>query len=288
MAKKQKLPLYFWVLDLWPESVQAAAGFNNKLIMKFLNKMVVSVYRNCTNILIGSEGYRKSIIRKGDFDRRLIYFPNWAEDISVDSATINISEIFPFSNLTIDDFVVLFAGNIGEAQNLDKIIEAARLTKKNLHIKWIFLGDGRNRTFLENKVNEYYLQETVFFPGRFPLNSMPVFINKADVLLVSLKDEQIFNLTVPSKVQFYMAQGKPILGSLNGEGSDLISKAKCGYCVPAGDYKACAEIVNKIYNEPKELKLLGENGQKYYDKHFRKKDRIDQLENIFNRNVVKL
>jgi glycosyltransferase involved in cell wall biosynthesis len=153
----------------------------------------------------------------------------------------------------------------------------------NPNIKCVFLGDGRYRGILEKKVIEYGLQNTVFFPGRFALDTMPVFMKRADVLLVSLKDELIFNLTIPAKVQFYMAQGKPILGMLNGDGADLISNAKCGYCVPAGDYRAYSEIIKKICKEKKELEILGQNGKKYYEEHFQKKDRIYQLETVINK-----
>jgi glycosyltransferase involved in cell wall biosynthesis len=113
---------------------------------------------------------------------------------------------------------------------------------------------------------------------------MPAFMNIADILLVSLKDELIFNLTVPQKVQFYMAQGKPILAMLNGDGSDLIARAQCGYCVSAGDYKRCAETINTILNNREILPTLGKNGKDFYERHFKKNDRIDQLENIINVN----
>jgi glycosyltransferase involved in cell wall biosynthesis len=162
------------------------------------------------------------------------------------------------------------------------LIEAANLIKEILNIKWIFLGDGRKRIFLENRVLKLNIEKSVFFPGRFPIETMPQFMNVADILLVSLKDEKIFNLTVPSKVQYYMSQGKPILAMLNGDGADLITDANCGFCVPAGNYKMCAEIVRRIYTDRKELQSLGLNGKSYYEKHFDKKDRIDQLEKLIN------
>jgi glycosyltransferase involved in cell wall biosynthesis len=217
----------------------------------------------------------------------LIYFPNWAENISLSKNISEYEKIEPFVHFTNEDFVILFAGNMGEAQNLNAVIEAAKLTKNNLKIKWVFLGDGRCRMSLERQVIEYGLQDIVFFPGRFPLNTMPVFIKKSDILLVSLKDEMIFNLTVPAKVQFYMAQGKPILGMINGDSAELITNSKCGYCVPAGDYVSCSEIVKKIFNEKKKLEILGQNGNKYYEKHFKKENRIDQLVSIFKGEIKK-
>jgi len=282
LKRKKRVPLIFWVLDLWPESLSAAGGINNKFVLKTQIKLVQFVYNNCDKILISSQGFKKSICDKGNYADKLIYFPNWAEEISQNYETIDLDTIFPFSSFTTDDFIILFAGNIGEAQNLKAVIEAAKLTQNNSKIKWVFLGDGRKRIDLERKVVEYGLQNTVFFPGRFPLNTMPVFIKKADILLVSLKDELIFNLTVPAKVQFYMAQGKPILGMLNGDGADLITEAECGYCVPAGDYEGCSVIVKKICNEKHELEILGQNGKKYYEANFQKKDRIDQLDAIIN------
>jgi glycosyltransferase involved in cell wall biosynthesis len=283
MAKQQKIPLYFWVLDLWPESIQSAVGFKNKLVLNLLNKLVINVYKECTNILIGSEGYRRSILQKGDYNSKLIYFPNWAEDIPTNSMSkIDINIIFPFSHFADSDFILLFAGNIGEAQNIDALIESAKLTADNSEIKWVFIGDGRHCDYLKKMSIKYSLQDTVFFPGRFPLETMPVFMKRADILLVSLTDEPIFNLTVPSKMQFYMAQGKPILGMLNGDGAELIAKSQCGYCVPAGDYLRCAEIVKEIIRNKKDLEVMGKNGERYYNKYFQKKDRINQLQAIIN------
>jgi hypothetical protein len=127
LSGHQKIPLYFWVLDLWPESVQSAGGFNNKIIFNLLNTMVVSTYKKCAKILIGSQGYEKSIMQKGEFSKKLIYFPNWAEEIIGDSQEIDPMTIFPFSTFTKKDLVLLFAGNLGEAQNIESFIETAKI-----------------------------------------------------------------------------------------------------------------------------------------------------------------
>jgi glycosyltransferase involved in cell wall biosynthesis len=280
MADRQKIPLYLWVLDLWPKSVQSTGGSNNKILLSILDRIVVGVYKKSTNILIGSRGYEKAIKQKGDFAEKLIYFPNWAEDDVESDNPINIRSIFPFCDFTDDDFVLLFAGNIGEAQNLDMLLEVANLVKEDSNIKWVFLGDGRKRLSLRNRVMELKIENNVFFPGRFPIETMPWFMKSADILLVSLKDEEIFNLTVPSKVQYYMSQGKPILAMLNGDGADLIAEANCGFCIPPSDYRKCAEVVKMIYEDRNMLQSLGLNGKKYYEKHFTKKSRIDQLEKI--------
>ena len=286
LKRRQHIPLIFWTLDLWPESLSAAGGIKNKMFLYLQVKLVQYVYNNCDRILIGSQGFGKSICEKGNYNDKLIYFPNWAESISPANDALKYKHTDPFVNFTKDDFIILFAGNIGEAQNLDAAIEAANLTEDVPEIKWVFLGDGRCRNQLERKAAGYSLQNTVFFPGRFPLEAMPVFMERADILLVSLKDEPIFNLTVPAKVQFYMAQGKPVLGMLNGDGAELIAKANCGCCVPAGDYKQCAEMAKRIFKYDKEkLQSMGRNGKGYYERCFQKMDRINQLETIFNERI---
>lgn len=280
LKKKLKIPLFFWVLDLWPESVQSAGGVGNRQILAILNNMVRWVYDNCDKILIGSKGYAQSICEKGNYWDKLEYFPNWTEDVfSIDSI---INEDFKlFIPLSKDDFVILFAGNLGEAQGLDDVIEAAKLTENNKKIKWIFVGDGRKRNYLLSKVEDYSLQDTVFLPGRFPLSTMPFFMAQANLLLVSLKDENIFNLTVPSKVQTYMMTGKPILAMLNGDGAQLIKEAECGFTVSTGDYISLAHKAEEIFHYSSDyLDEVGANGKKYYDLHFTKAERIKQLDEL--------
>ncbi len=282
MAKRQKIPMLFWVLDLWPESLISAGGISNPLIIKPQIKMVRKVYEQCNMILISSKGFEKSICEKGDFRDKLVYFPNWAEEVqSNEPSDFDIKSIKPFDEN--GNFIILFAGNIGEAQNLDASIEAAKILKDEKKIKFVFVGDGRRREHLQNLVKEYGLEETVFFPGRFPIETMPIFMNAASVLLFSLKDELCFNLTVPAKVQFYMSQGKPILAMINGEGADLVTKAKCGISIQAGDYNALTASINKLSEMPQnELDKLGLNGYKFYKDNFTKEERLNQLIAMLN------
>ena len=278
LKKRQKIPLYFWTLDLWPESLISAAGIKHPLIINPQNRMVAKVYSNCDKILISSKGFAKSICEKGDFQDKIVYFPNWAETVTPNN-NFSIKDITPFDNN--ENFILLFAGNIGEAQNLDSVIETAYKLKEKTNIKFVFLGDGRRREHLENLVHERELNNTVFFLGRYPLETMPVFMDMASALLFSLKDELCFNFTVPAKVQFYMAQGKPILAMINGDGADLVNETNCGFVAPANDVDAFVDVIDKMYNLSKdELNQLGVNGKKYYEQNFTKEQRIEQLINI--------
>lgn len=278
LKKRQNIPLYFWTLDLWPESLVSATGISHPFIIKPQNKMVAKVYKNCDKILIGSKGFEKSICEKGDFKDKLVYFPNWAENV-ISPQDFSVDAIVPFDNP--NNFILLFAGNLGEAQNLDAIIKSAERIKDNKNIKYVFVGDGRRKEHLEMLVNEKKLNDTVYFLGRYPIETMPIFMKKSSVLLFSLKDELCFNLTVPSKVQFYMAQGKPILAMINGDGADLVNETNCGYVAPANDVDAFVDAINKMYDLSKdELNQLGMNGKKYYEENFTKEQRIEQLVEI--------
>jgi glycosyltransferase involved in cell wall biosynthesis len=282
LKRRQKIPLVFWVLDLWPESMIAVGGIKNSVIIKSQVKLVQYIYDNCDKILIGSKGFEKSICQKGDYLNKLEYFPNWAEDTPNREELKEYSHIEPFSSQTNDDFIILFAGNLGEAQNLEVVIDVMSELRDTKNIKLVFLGDGRRKSYLMDKVVKLNLTDSVFFLGRFPLVAMPYFMQNSDVLLVSLKDELIFNLTVPSKVQFYMSQGKPILAMLNGEGSDLITNAQCGLAVPANNTQALKTAVQELCNKDKaELEQIGINGKDFYEEHFQKKYRIEQLDGIF-------
>lgn len=284
LSKRQNIPLLFWVLDLWPESLISAGGISNPLIIKPQIRMVQKVYDQCSKILISSKGFEKSICEKGDYKDKLVYFPNWAEDVREETpANFDINKIEPFASKSEDDFILLFAGNIGEAQNLDAVVEAAKLLKDEKNIKFVFVGDGRRKETLEQFARKNDLHDTVFFLGRYPITTMPVFMNASDVLMFSLKDELCFNLTVPAKVQFYMSQGKPVLAMINGDGADLINEAGCGLCVNAGDSKAFADSVKKLSQMSKaELKTFGINGNTYYKNIFTKEKRINQLNDLLN------
>lgn len=278
IKKLTKAPIYFWVLDLWPESLQIAGGINNSFVLNIFKKMVVSFYKRSEKILISSKGFRKSIIEKGDFNEKIEYFPNWGEDtISEGSLDYKTPEL-------PEGFKVMFAGNIGESQDMEAIMNCALLVKENTEIKFIIVGDGRRLDFVKEFVSKNRLEKTVFILGRFPLEAMATFFDKADVMLVSLKDDPIFNLTVPAKVQAYMSAGKPIVAMLNGDGAELIQEAQCGTAVNAGDFKKLASILLEISQKSQQdLELYGENSKKYYKENFTLKQCINNLERIISK-----
>lgn len=278
VKKIQKIPLHFWVLDLWPESLTSAGGINNKYVLSLFTKMVKYIYNNSDKILMSSKGFKESILAKGNYIDKLIYFPNWAEDLILKGAAD-----YPVPNLP-EGFKILFAGNIGAAQDVDSIIGTALILKEKIDIHFVFIGDGRSKGKLEDFVLKNDLNKTVHFLGRFPIDAMKTFFNQADVLLVSLKDEIIFNLTVPAKLQAYLCTKKPILGMLNGEGAAIINEAKCGLSVNAGDSMGLSKIILEMYDMSTEERInLGNNGFNFYEDNFTLEKCIDNLEFILKK-----
>ncbi len=268
-----------WLQDLWPESVSAAGKINSPIVLKCLNKMVRHIYKHSDKILVQSEAFIPSVEGKGVTKKQLRYVPYWAEDLFS-----NTSNIFKEKHQHImpDGFKVMHAGNIGEAQDFDSIIKAANITRQIPEIKWIIVGDGRKKSWVENEIIRLGLQETLFLLGRFPLEDMPSFFVHADVMLLTLKKEDIFSMTIPSKIQSYMAFGKPIAGMLNGIGAEVIRSADCGYICNAADYVSLANNVMNAYHQEKHvLSQKGENGKQFYNQHFSKDVIINNLINIF-------
>lgn len=271
----RRVPMYFWVLDLWPESLQAAGNINNRHVLGFFAWVAKLMYRNSEKILISSRGFRESILDKGDFEDKLVYFPNWAEDVFAASPDVPVPAL-------PDGFKVMFAGNVGEAQDFDNVLRAAMLLK-GTGVMLIILGDGRKKAWADSFVAENGLEDVVFMMGRHPLETMPAFFSQADVLFLSLKNDYIFSLTAPAKLQAYMASGKPVLAMVDGEARNLIDDAECGLSCAAGDYKAFAQCVQNLKSmSDDERDEMGRKGLEYFDRNFRKDKCIDKLCTILN------
>ncbi|MDE6340296.1 MAG: glycosyltransferase family 4 protein [Muribaculaceae bacterium] len=272
ISKVQKIPQIMWVLDLWPESLTAAGGINNKSILNVFKSITNWLYRNSKTILIGSRGFRTSINNIGDYDKKIIDFPYWVDDVEPSSE--NVPE-FP------DGFNVLFTGNMGEAQDFNNVLAAAEILDRKSDINFIFVGDGRKKVWIENYIRDKKIQN-VYCLGRYPLSTMQEFYNRADVLFLSLNSSPVFSLTVPGKLQSYMASGKPVVAMINGEGRDLLKEADCGWSVPAAHPAELADLLLRISKEDKAiLDRKGQNGKEYSEQHYKFNKCIDKLEEIF-------
>lgn len=279
--KIRHVPLYTWVLDLWPESLAAAGGINNKYILGFFNLFVKSEYKNSDKILTSSKSFDQSILKYGDYKDKVIYYPQWSDGAS-NASGLNFALPEKLQELSSNgDFIVMFAGAVGEAHGMECNMQAALKTKEYKNIKWVIVGDGRRLDWVRSFVKENGIEETVITLGRFPSETMPLFFEKADVMLVSLTDSPLFNMYSPAKIASYMAAERPIIAALNGEGGEVIKAAECGWNVKAGDSDGLAKLVIALSQTDKqELAVKGQKGKAYYDKFFTKDECLKKLDEI--------
>lgn len=285
--KLKKVPLYTWVLDLWPESLSAAGGINNKFILDFFDLFVKSEYKHSDLILTSSKSFDQSILKYGDYKNKIVYYPQWSDGNSLNMNNTTLVSIL--NEKGIDEakvfdkgsFKVMFAGAVGEAHGMECNLQAGLLTKERKDIKWVIVGDGRKLPWVQQFVKDNGLEDTVHTLGRFPSETMPLFFEKADVMFVSLTDSLLFNLYAPAKISSYMASGKPIIACLNGEGAEVVKTAECGWHVPAGDAEKLAALVLHLADADKATLLSkGQNGLRFYEEHFQKEKCLRKLDEI--------
>lgn len=281
--KRHKTKIILWVQDLWPESILFSVGLKSKLLISMLNYLVKFIYKNSDTILVQSKGFFKSIIDKGISATKLAYLPNCAEDVFFKPSNFSLEvkeNSFPIG------FNIMFAGNIGDVADFPAIIKAAAITKKYSNINWLIIGNGRYKEQIERDIITYKLQENVFLFDRIPSIYMPSLFKHANLLLISLIDEPTISLTIPSKLQSYLACGMPIIGMINGPSAEIIKEANCGYVVNASDYQSLAQVV--IHASVENASILyekGSNGKKYYYQNFSKPIIIDCLEKYLSESL---
>ena len=278
VAKKQKIPLITYTLDLWPESAVNAGGLNFGPVISWLQRRVDKIYRASDRILISSRHFKDRIVKRGHPEEKIEFFPQYAEDCYV---KLDKNPGDPIESELPQGFRIIFTGNIGKSQSIETVVEAAARLKAYPDIHWIIVGDGRDRNKVFQYTEEMGVTENVHFTGRKPMETMSRYLAASDVALLILKDDLLFNITLPAKAQSYMACGIPVLGCVKGESADLIREAKCGVCCEAVDGDSLAEAALAMYRmPPEERRQMGENAVTYSREYFSKQRLLDRLENI--------
>jgi len=280
IGRLKKAPVFIWVLDLWPETLRAVGVIRQRQLLRCVGKVVSWIYNRADYLLLQSHGFFENVQRYCSREieqRRIVYFPSWAED-DFSSTTP------PPSALLIHDpsvFTVLFAGNLGEAQDLPAVIEAAQTLVGSVAVRWVIVGDGRMSDWLADQVKTRGL-DNVLLLGRHPLEEMPGLFACADALLVSLKTNDVFEKTIPGKVQAYLASGKPILGMINGEAAHVIKASGAGLACSSGDAAALARITLELATTDESERIrMGGAGRKYYLANYSKPSLLARLEQLF-------
>ncbi len=271
-----KAPILLWVLDLWPESLSATGAIRSPRVLNLVERMVRMIYRHCDRILVQSMAFMPHVAQQQVPPDTMRYFPSWAEAL-YEATTAQLP--LPEGVVLPKGFRVMFAGNVGAAQDFATILNAAERLKSRDDIHWIILGDGRMFTWVWQEIDRRRLRKTVHMLGHYPLESMPAFYAQADAMLVTLRRDPIFALTIPGKVQSYLAAGRPIVAALDGEGARIIQEAGAGCVGPAEDPEGLAKAVVKMADSPPEAReRMGRCAAEYYRTHFERNMLFDRLE----------
>ena len=263
----KKLPLAIWVLDIWPDSLKAVKIIQSKFLLKIIGYLVSFIYKNCNLILVQSSSFAPKIRKYVPNKIPINYFPGWADLVFQTSSKKKAAEIVQDNY----SFNIMFAGNIGDAQDFDAILASAVLLKNNKNIKWYILGKGRKFSWVKEQVKHLGLEDVFFMMGQFPPERMASFFAHADALLITLRSHPLFAITIPAKVQTYLASGKPILGMLDGEGASILNQYKSGIVVSSGDFRVLVSAITLMSNmSTQSRKKFGLNGI-----YFQKKNLIE-------------
>lgn len=277
-------PVVLWVLDLWPETLKAIGIIRSEYLLKIVGYLVTFIYRRCDLILAQSKSFIPQIQYRCKKFVRVEYFPSWS-DSEFDFSKVSLaSEIPPLEGA----FNIMFAGNIGDAQDFPAILKAAEALKHNRAIRWLIIGEGRTLGWVKSEVIRRNLEQSVLLLGSYPLDRMPSFYKHADAMLVTLKSESIFSMTIPGKMQSYLAAGIPILAMLDGEGASIIDASGAGLSSPAGDGQALAEsIIRMAGMSPEERLSMGKLGLTLSMTEFNRSILITKLLAWFERMLLK-
>ena len=262
IGKRAKIKVFLYCLDLWPESIIAKKFGKASLLYKMVYKISKYIYTNVYQIAVSSKSFKEYFKKKFDIPAYdITYIPQFAEDIFTYDA---------INKKTNDEINLVFAGNIGEVQDVETIINAAASTKDISNLKWHIIGDGSARKRCEDLVHTLEIEEQVIFHGHQKLHEMPKYYEMADAFLVTLTPNETISYTLPGKTQSYMKAGKPIIGAINGEGKRIIEESKCGLCSAAGDSVLLAEKVRSFISEPQKHSIYSKNSLRYYRNNFEK------------------
>jgi len=277
----KSIPFVLDVQDLWPDSV-FQSGMGNKLIAAPLRALCNFAYRGADRVVVQSPGFREELVRRGlDFDKIEVVY-NWADEAGLSDPNQLTDVPEDELNRLKGRFNIVYAGNLGAAQALENVVQAAAITAEtNPRIQWVFVGRGVRRDALEELARRVAPQNTLFLPPR-PLGAMVSLSARSEALLVHLRDARLFSLTIPSKLQGALAMGRPILAAVSGDAAQLVKISGAGVACPPGQPARLAEAAANIAAiSVKELNAMGEAGRKFYRSQLSLEQGVSRFETIF-------
>ena len=278
-GKYHKVKVTTWVMDLWPDILDALNLVSNRYMIKLLTFISSQIYRFSDSLLISSEGFRSRLIELGVKDDSIHYFPQWVEDV-MESSDLSSTHEYKEIEVLLKEYrnqkKIVFTGNIGECQDIPSVLKAIEILKHRNDFVFLIVGSGREEMRVSQLVSDKGLENHVKLLGRFPVEYMPSFYHFSDALLLPLAKDPLFEITLPGKTQSYLNAGRPIIGFLDGEGASVLHRSNSAFVCGAGNFNELAKEIEKFCNSSQdELDKLGFSARSYADKNFR-------LESVMN------
>lgn len=257
----RRVPVVYDIQDMWPDTLRATGMFSNEKALKVVARVCDWVYKRVDQIVVLSPGFKRLLIERGVPEQKIDVIYNWCAEDMVCAPTAAQPGNFPDSSR----FRILFAGNMGKAQSLEAVIAAAELLQTRApQLMFVFLGGGVEVARLQEMAMARRLDNVTFLPG-VPMSEVGAYLAHADALLVHLKKDPLFTITIPSKTQAYMAAGKPVLMAVDGDAADLVRAAGCGVVSESENPESLADAALSLMLLSQEERLeVGQKGREYY------------------------
>ena len=277
----RRIPFVYDIQDLWPDTLAATGMLNNRNILKCVDLCCRLTYRVADHIVVLSPGFKRKLQERGVPGWKISVIYNWCDEgqITVMERSAAVEREPEMSGR----FNVVFAGTMGKAQALDSVLEVAELlANRQPQVQFVFIGGGIEVEHLKQIKTDKKLVNVLFLPRR-PFSEIGSALSMADLLLVHLKDDPLFEITLPSKTQAYMAAGRPILMALRGDAADLVEKAGAGVvCIPEDADSIAAAVEKLVAMTEKERAEMGRRGAKYYQQELSLSVGARRFEELFN------
>ena len=260
----RRIPVVYDIQDMWPDTLRATGMLNNARALRVVEAVCNWVYRRVDLIVVLSPGFKHLLLQRGVPEAKVSVIYNWADEASLADPMGNVPAAFPGQ----DQFRILFAGNMGKAQALNTVLESAELQQQQgSRVCWVMLGGGVEVERLKAEVARRQLNNVVFLPA-VPMAQVGIYLQAADALLVHLRKDSLFEITIPSKTQAYMAAGKPLLMAVDGDAADLVKKSCGGVVTESENPQALAIAAEALANTSIDaLAIMGQQAKAFYQQH---------------------
>lgn len=273
-ANRRKIPCLAYIQDLWPECFMEATGISAPIIIKSINKMADYIYHRCQKIFVTSVSFKHAVHARDIAEDKVVFWPQYAEEFyqPSDNSTLN--------RLQGKAFSIVFAGNIGTAQGLEILPKVVKTLRDIGHpVYFIIVGEGRGKSLLVDEIRHHQVEDEFLFLGQKPPEEIPAILAGADAAYLSFSDKPLYQMTIPAKLQSYMACGMPIIASAEGETKKIIEEAACGLCCETGNAEALAKTIMDFIGLPAHVReSMGAQAETYAKEHFFKSKLMDEMD----------